>query len=69
MTMTKTTRTFLKFKEPGEYSTLFAEQPPRGEPLIIGKLSVQNWLAAGAEEITVTLEVAEAAKPATETQP
>ena len=69
MTMTKTTRTFLKFKEPGEYSTLFAEQPPRGEPLIIGKLSVQNWLAAGAEEITVTVEATEAAKPAAEAKP
>ena len=60
--MIKQIRTFTKIKR-GEYSSLFQEVAPPNTPLIVGKLSLQNWCADGAEEITVTVEVTEAAKP------
>lgn len=53
--MEKQTRIFVRHKAPGEYSTLFAEVQQKGQPLAVGKLSLQNWLADGAESITVTI--------------
>jgi hypothetical protein len=54
--MTKHTRTFSRFKEPGDFSTVFAEVQQSGQPIIIGKLSLQNWVVADAPQVTITVE-------------
>ena len=64
--MEKQIRTFTKIKR-GEYSSLFQEVAPPNTPLIVGKLSLQNWCADGMEAIIITVEAAPL--PRTEAKP
>ena len=66
--MVKQIRTFTKIKR-GEYSSLFQEVAPPNTPLIIGKVSLQNWLVDGVEAITATVEAAPVPLPRTEVKP
>ena len=66
--MEKQIRTFTKIKR-GEYSSLFQEIAPPNTPLIVGKLSLQNWIADGTEAVTITVEAAPVPLARTEAQP
>lgn len=49
------TARFIKRKEtPG--TCVYQEQPPEGEPEIIGNLYLKKWFAGSATSITVTVE-------------
>ena len=49
------TARFTKRKEtPG--TCVYQEQPPKGEPEIIGNLYIKKWFAESATEIIVTVE-------------
>jgi hypothetical protein len=46
-TMEKATKNTIKFNE----------DPPKGEPVVIGTLYVQKWAAGDAQSVEVTIEV------------
>ena len=44
------------FEKETKNTMRFTEQPPSGEPPIIGTLYVQKWFAGDSKELTVTIE-------------